>query len=215
MKKQTSIFAMLSIFLSIACTSFPTLAQPAEHERKAKQILDAAGVKGGLVAHIGCGEGKLTAALHANDSYLVHGLDTETKNVQAAMDYIKSLGIYGKVSVERLADDRLPYVDHLVNLVVSENLGAIPMKEVMRVLAPRGVAYLRENGEWRKTVKPWPDDLDEWTHFLHDASNNAVAHDTRVGPPGRLKWVCGPQWSRSHEFISSLCAMVSSQGRLF
>ncbi|HUV64626.1 MAG TPA: PQQ-binding-like beta-propeller repeat protein, partial [Sedimentisphaerales bacterium] len=47
------------------------------------------------------------------------------------------------------------------------------------------------------------------------ASNNAVAHDTRVGPPGRLKWVCGPQWSRSHEFISSLCAMVSSQGRLF
>ena len=42
---------------------------------EAKQILDATGVKGGLIVHIGCGDGRRLAALRANDSYLVHGLD--------------------------------------------------------------------------------------------------------------------------------------------
>ena len=33
---------------------------------EARQILDAAGVKGGLVVHLGCGDGALTAALRAD-----------------------------------------------------------------------------------------------------------------------------------------------------
>jgi outer membrane protein assembly factor BamB len=87
--------------------------------------------------------------------------------------------------------------------------------EVMRVLCPNGVAYVKENGRWTKTIKPRPKEIDEWTHFLHEASNNAVAQDTQVGPPRRLKWVSGPLWSRSHEFISSVAAMVSAGGRVF
>ncbi|MCX5656573.1 MAG: hypothetical protein NTY65_18200 [Planctomycetota bacterium] len=79
---------------------------------------------------------------------------------------------------------RLPYADNLVNVVVAEDLGKTPMDEVMRVLAPLGVAYVKgADGKWAKTLKPWPKEIDEWTHWLHDAGNNAVAHDTRVGPP--------------------------------
>ena len=52
---------------------------------KAREILDAAGVKGGLVVHIGCQEGKLTAALRASESYLVHGLDTDAAKVASAL----------------------------------------------------------------------------------------------------------------------------------
>ena len=37
----------------------------------AGEILRATGVEGGLVVHVGCGDGRLTAALHANDSYMV------------------------------------------------------------------------------------------------------------------------------------------------
>ena len=66
-----------------------------------------------------------------------------------------------------------------------------------------------------KTVKPWPNEMDQWSHYLHDAGNNAVARDTVVGSPRRLKWLCEPLWSRSHEFMTSLSAMVSAQGRLF
>ena len=51
--------------------------------QQAKQILDTAGIKGGLIVHIGCGDGKLTSALRANDSYIVHGLDSNTENVAA------------------------------------------------------------------------------------------------------------------------------------
>ena len=215
MKRQTLICLALSTLTWMLCVSSPAPAQTPENKSKAGRILKATGVEGGLVVNLGCGQGGLTAALHANDRYLVHGLDPDAENVRVAIDYIKSLGIYGKVSIESLRVGCLPYVDDLVNLVVSENLGDISMGEVMRVLAPGGVAYIHKDGDWIKTIKPHPDDIDEWTHFLHDASNNAVARDTQVGPPRRLKWICGPLWSRSHEFISSLCAMVSSNGRLF
>ena len=61
----------------------------------------------------------------------------------------------------------------------------------------------------------WPKDIDEWTHFLHDPSNNAVAHDQLVGPPRGLQWFARPLYCRSHETDSSVSAMVSAAGRLF
>jgi 2-polyprenyl-3-methyl-5-hydroxy-6-metoxy-1,4-benzoquinol methylase len=74
------------------------MARPINVEQKAKQTLDAAGVKGGLIVHIGCGEGKLTAALCINDSFLVHGLDTDSDNIAKARSYIRSENLYGSVS---------------------------------------------------------------------------------------------------------------------
>ncbi|MCK5172216.1 MAG: class I SAM-dependent methyltransferase, partial [Planctomycetes bacterium] len=136
-------------------------------DSEAQRILDATGVKGGLVVHIGCGDGRLTAALRANDSYVVHGLDADSGNVAIARRYIHSQGLYGKVSVEEFAAAGLPYADDLVNLIVSEGLGVVAMDEVMRVLAPNGVAYVRQGRRWTKTVKAWPDEIDEWTHYLH------------------------------------------------
>ena len=32
------------------------------------------------------------------------------------------------------------------------------MEEVIRVLAPRGVAYVKSGETWKKTTKPWPDE---------------------------------------------------------
>ena len=213
MKTRTSC---LSIFvLVMLLSSLASAAQAGAESRLAERIIGNAGVKGGLIVHIGCGDGKLTAALRTSEAYLVQGLDTDQTNVEKARAHIRSLGLYGDVSVDRLEGDRLPYADDLVNLVVSRNLGDIPMDEVMRVLCPNGVAYIRENGKLTSTVKSWPDEIGEWTHYLQDASNNAVAADTKVGSPRRLKWVCGPLWTRDHEFNSSLCAMVSGKGRLF
>jgi len=204
-------------FALALCISFlPTaIAQTGYNTRRAGQILDATGVHGGLVAHIGCGDGKLTAALHASDAYLVHGLDVKAENVEKARASIQSLGLYGPVSVERFDGRRLPYADNLVNLIVSENLSDVPMDEVIRVLAPGGVAYIKSGGQWTKQIKSRPDEIDEWTHFLHDASNNAVSKDTAVGPPRQLQWVGGPQWARSHDHLASVSALVSSGGRIF
>ncbi|MGB2821399.1 MAG: class I SAM-dependent methyltransferase, partial [Phycisphaerae bacterium] len=59
-------------------------------EADARKVLEAAGVKGGLLVHVGCGDGKLTAALGASDSFLVHGLDADAANVEKAREHIRS-----------------------------------------------------------------------------------------------------------------------------
>ena len=190
-------------------------AAGADVEAEAKRILDATGVTGGLVVHVGCGDGKLTAALRASDSLLVHGLDTDAAKVDQARKHIGRRGLYGRASVDRCRGGRLPYVDNLVRLLVGEQLGGVETAEVMRVLAPDGVAYVKADGQWRKTVKPRPKNIDEWTHYLHDAGGNAVAHDSVVGPPRRLQWVGSPRWSRHHDHMSSVSAAVSAGGRVF
>jgi len=203
-------WAIVSAVMAVSAGSGVAVGQTAD------QILGATGVKGGLVVHLGCGGGALTAALRANDRYLVHGLDAEAENVGKARELIHAKGLYGPVSVDRLAGASLPYSDGLVNLVVCEQAGGVSDAEIMRVLRPGGVAYVKgEGGKWSTRRKAWPAGMDEWSHFLHDASNNAVARDTHVGPPKSLRWLCGPLWARSHEFTSSLCAMVSAGGRLF
>jgi len=191
--------------------------EPQAEKALAGKILDATGVKGGLIVHLGCGDGKLTAALCAGDAYLVHGLDTDLGNVEEARRHVRQLGLYGKVSIDKFDGHGLPYADNLVNLIVASGGYQVTSEEITRVLAPNGVAITLDpqRSTFNSLVKPWPKEIDEWTHFLHDASNNAVARDSQAGPPRRLKWVCGPLWSRSHEFQSSLCAMVSAKGRIF
>ena len=195
---------------------------PAE---QARQILEATGVKGGLIVHVGCGDGKLTAALHANERYLVHGLEADARKVAVAREHIQAAGLYGKVSVEPWSGKGLPYVDNSVNLVVSENADGVAKDEVMRVLAPGGVAYLKSDGRpgrrslgeggWTKSVKPRPKEMDQWTHYLHDATGNAVAHDSLIEPPTRYQWVGGERYGRQHDHMSSVSAVVSAGGRVF
>ena len=217
MKKARSVTVGVAILLAVSsnvCVSGGAKQSPTA---QAKQILDATGVKGGLVVHVGCGDGKLIAALGANDSYLVQGLDADPANVAKAREHIQRARLYGNVTADRLTGKRLPYIDNLVNLIVAEDPAGsgIAMKEVMRVLCPNGVAYVKEAGKWKKTVKPRPDNIDEWTHFMHDPSNNAVAHDSVVGPPRHLQWVGSPRWARMHDHMSSVSAVVSAGGRLF
>ena len=101
-------------------------------------ILKETGVQGGFVVHLGCGNGELTASLRASDAYQVHGLST--KDVTAARKHIKSQGLYGPVSVDTFDGKRLPYIDNLANLVVVEDQAGVSDDEILRVLAPRGVA---------------------------------------------------------------------------
>ncbi len=204
-------------------------------EVTAKTILGSVGVKGGLVVQVGCGDGRLTAALRRGDGFVVHGLDADRAGVEKARETIRRAGLYGPVSVARWSGGGLPYTDNLVNLlVVSSGKWQVAGDEIARVLAPRGVAVLPRqtqiapqgllplatrhsalHGEWRVYSKPVPEDIDEWTHYLHDPSGNAVSHDKQVGFLRRMQWVGGPRYGRHHDHMSSASAMVSAQGRLF
>ncbi|HET6428741.1 MAG TPA: PQQ-binding-like beta-propeller repeat protein, partial [Phycisphaerae bacterium] len=187
-------------------------AAPAE---EAGGIFAATGVKGGLVVHVGCGDGTLTAAVGAAGPYLVQGLDADPKNVAAAREHVRSKGLYGAVSIAQWSGGRLPYVDNLVNLLVSEEPVKAAEGEVLRVLAPGGVAYVRDGGKWARTVKARPEAIDEWTHYMHDPGNTGVARDSVVGPPRRVQWMGSPRWSRHHDNMASMSAMVTAAGRVF
>jgi len=202
----------------LACAAIPAAAAPADTAAPvnvAAEVLQQSGVRGGFVVHLNCGDGQLTAALRATDAYQVHGLDTSAGRIAETRAALQSAGVYGPVSVERFDGKSLPYIDGMVNLVVAEKLGDVPQSEIERVLCPRGVACIRAGGGWKKIVKPVPAEIDDWTHYFHDAGGNPVAHDTEVAPPERLQWVGSPRWSRHHDRMSSLSALVSSQGRMY
>ncbi len=205
--------------MSMAGPANAVSADPASERSLAQQILDTTGVKGGLVVHVGCGEGKLTAALRAGDGYLVRGLDVDANNVAAARKHIRSLGLYGNVSADTFDGRQLPLVDNLVNLLVVSAPSSVDQQEFTRVLCPGGVAIAVATDDGQRITKPFvkprPPEMDDWTHYLYDASGNPVSRDTIVAPPRHLQWVGSPTWTRHHDHMSSFNAMVSAGGRVF
>ena len=205
-------FRLVVLAGGILCMMLPTVSVSAED---ADELLKLSRIKGGLVVHLGCSDGRLTARLRAGDQYFVHGLDSDSAEVAAARDHILERGIYGPVSVDRWDGRNLPYADNLVNLIIAEEPENLSEAELLRALAPNGVALVRKQGRWEKVVKPRPSEIDEWTHYLHGADGNPVARDSIVGPPERLQWIGSPRWSRHHDHMASLNALVSASGRLF
>lgn len=207
-----SISVFLIVFLSLTNLGF---GYDATNSELATEILSETNFSGGLIVHLGCGDGHLTAELRQNDRFLVHGLDTEEANVQRARTNVTSQGKYGPVAIDRFDGTHLPYVDNLVNLLVVSNRYNVRDDEIRRVLAPLGVARIKTRDGWQKITKPWPADIDQWTHFLHGPNNNAVASDRVVGPPSHLKWLADPIHLRSHEHLNSVTSLVSTGGRIF
>ncbi len=175
------------------------------------KILTETGIKGGIIVHIGCDDPGLLAKLRVGKACVVHGLDTDAAKVARTRTFLSARKLHGPVSASVFSGTKLPYINNLVNLVIADELGSLTRQEILRVLAPLGVAWI--GGQ--KLVKPWPQELDEWPQYLHGADNNAVSRDTAVGPPRHLQWVTDPVWSRSHMAIATVNSMVTARGRIF
>ena len=196
----------------LASMSASALAGPVD---EAKEIASLVGFQGGLIVHVGCGDGKLTAALRQSDNCVVQGLETNAKRVETARATIQEMGVYGPVSVILWDGKKLPYVDNLASLVVCEDANAAPTDELTRVVRPYGAVATKRDGKWTVTVKPQLEGTDQWQQHYHGADNNAVSQDTVVGPPRRYQWLGEPEWQRSHLAMPSINSMVSTNGRLF
>ena len=180
-----------------------------------RDIVDASGFEGGLIVHVGCADGGLTAELY-KEGRLVLGLDSDPGNVAKARSHFLEKGVIGDVVADRMLPGTLPLLDGTVNLVVvSSSRPEVAGEEILRVLAPEGVAFVRGQSGWRKIEKPRPTEIDSWTHFLHGPDNNPVAADTAVGPPFHMRWAGEPRWQRSHDFLASMSALVSDGKKLF
>jgi SAM-dependent methyltransferase len=203
-------WSILAIGILSASTASAVGASP---EEQAKQIAALAGFHGGLIVHVGCGDGQLTAALRQADNCVVQGLESDAKQVETARAAIRARGMYGPVSVLHWDARYLPYVDNLAAMVVCEDVDAVPLEELMRVVRPHGAAVVKRDGTWTVTVKPPLPGTDQWQQHFRGADNNAVAEDTViVGPPRRYQWLGEPQWQRSHLAMPSINSMVSTEG---
>jgi outer membrane protein assembly factor BamB len=155
----------------------------------ASELLKTANVPGGLCVVLGCGDGTLAAELAADSRFIIHGLDSDAAAIAAARKSLQARGMYGQISVEEWNGASLPYADNVVNLVVVEKTGNVAREEMLRVLCPGGVVCANEGGQWTRTVKPRPKEMDEWTHWRHGPDRNPVSKDLLVEVPKRIQWL--------------------------
>jgi len=225
-RKRMRSIVLLSAMLALCGSGSGVLSAAAAEAIDVSGILKATGVQGGLVVHLGCGDGKTTALLLNGEGFLVQGLDVGGENVAAARGHIRSLGQYGRISIEAYDGKRLPCADDIVNLMLVESGLHVSAEEIARVLAPRGIvlfrsptpAFLGWTGPkvegWTAYCKPVPKDIDEWTHYYQGPDNNPAANDTRVGFPRHLQWDAEPDWAHHHQATQGVESIVSARGRL-
>ncbi len=192
----------------------------------AAPLPEQAGIHGGLVVQLGAADAKSAAKLANTGRYITHLLDDSAAVIESARRTIREQGFYGLSSAEILTPGApLPYAENLVNCVIARQSNP-PLDEIMRVLTPLGSLIVdqasgltdeqlreagfrsirRESGAFIAR-KPWPGDMDAWSHPRHKADGNAVSTDTIVGPPERVRWVAAA--------TSEVEGMVSAGGRNF
>jgi len=203
--------------LGVCAVTIPGVLWAASAEQDAQNVLEQAGVRGGLVVHVGCKDARMAMALHSAGSFVVHGLSADASGMQAARRDVLVGNTYGEIAFDTFDGGVLPYTDNLVNLlVVSDGEGKeLAETEMLRVVAPGGTVMVQTGTQWRRIEKPRPAQIDDWTHYLHGPGNNAVAKDTVAGPPRHYQWLGGPKWSRHHDRMASMSSLVSAAGRLF
>jgi outer membrane protein assembly factor BamB len=159
-----------------------------------REILQTAGMRGGLVVAVECDDTELLSRLAEMPGVVLQNLD--------------------RADLER-RNGQLPYIDNLANAVILSDTVAVTEAELLRVLVPGGTALLGGAEGYRRMVKPRSARTDEWTHFLHGPGNNPVARDFEVDSPGGLQWIDTPLWTRDHDSTPTIFGLVSAGGRLF
>lgn len=203
------------MLLSVFAAAIPALAYDA---KTVEDLYAVAGIQGGVVVHLGVEDGKKITALRTGETFLVQGLAKDRVKTGKVREHLASQGIHGAATVREFDGRHLPYIDSLVNLIVVSDRFSVSEEEILRVLVPGGKAVFFDQGSnavQQRLTKPQPKDTDEWTHYLYDAGNNAVSKDSRIDSMRRQQWVGGPRWSRHHDHIAGLTAMVSTGGRIF
>ena len=182
-----AVLLLLAATCSLGAAGFPS----------AVDVLKETGVSAGLAVVVGTTDGALEAELTNDGKMLVQGLALSDEAAAGARRHIFERKLYGLASVGEVSSVReLPYYDRLVNVLVADldalGKGAPAKEEIDRVLGYEGVAYLKQGGQWSKTVLRTPPQVDSWTHYHYDATGNPVSKDRVVGPPNAFRWIDGP-----------------------
>ena len=182
-------------------------------------ILEKTGFQGGMVVFVNWKDVGDISHLAARPDSVVHALVSSPEEVKETRGKLVQEGSSSRGSADLWDGTHLPYVDGFVNLILSRDPSAPSKDEILRCLVPGGTALLGDEekriADFEWITRPWPGELDDWSHGLYDGSNNAANRDRVVGPPHHLQWVAEPQNARHHESLASVTVVVSAGGRLF
>ena len=87
---RVGLVSLVTLSASVAHLKAADIADQNAASRSARQVLEATGAEGGLIVHLGCGDGRLTAALRKDESCVVHGLDADPARVDATRRHVRS-----------------------------------------------------------------------------------------------------------------------------
>lgn len=195
--------------------------------RAATQDGMASLLPGGLVVRLDPAGLDSCIELARSGRYLQHLLLRDAHAVTAAQENLHRLGLQGMVSAEHWTGPALPYTENLINALVLPPSPPLAPDETFRVLVPGGLLLFSGAGpDWAKQLtqagflppapgpdgssiarKPWPTNLDSWSHPRHGPDGNPVSADTAAGPPQRVRWIAAA--------TSEVEGLVSAGGRNF
>ncbi len=181
----------------------------------------------GLCLYLGAPDAGGLGWLADNSLCQVQGLVSERETAQRLRVAVATEAAADRISVVWRRTAHLPYLDSLVNLIVAAgwkqgDLQGLALSEIVRVLAPGGVAVVGGNagidaaallaearvialaqaepmackGAWIRIVKKMNPAFDEWPHFLGNAGQTRVSRDLVVAPENEVRWVTGASWSQ-------------------
>jgi outer membrane protein assembly factor BamB len=241
MKRMAMTGCILASVLTFLAATM-AFGSEASAQKVAAGIVQMPGVRAGLCIVLGEADGDLAVALGKTGKWTVQCLDTDADRVADARKAVAKVGLYGPVSIDSVPFAVLPLNEDTANVIVVADLKAtvkagLTLKEICRVLAPYGTAFLGNAGTpedlrqdltaagaekaepiqiagkpWLRLTKSLPKDMDDWPQFRHDGSLSAMSHDMRVGPVARIRWLQG---ARMGDESSPLHSSVASEGRVF
>ncbi|MEE2685228.1 MAG: PQQ-binding-like beta-propeller repeat protein [Planctomycetota bacterium] len=233
-----------SMLVGLLVTSTAMAQQAGELAGQFQSTLDQ---RRGLCIYMGDTDVTVPLLLCDGGKHIVNILTPEMDGLDEIRARIAKQQLLGMVSAEQVAPGHFPHSTNLVNLVVIDQLAdhlaaGLDLREVVRVLAPGGVAWIgqseparklnastlnqqleksgiedativKNNGLWARIIKPRPKTMDTWTHNKYDATSNPVSRDQQIGIPRGVRWVAGPNWPTGHR-KQSVPTVVASRQRL-
>lgn len=185
---------------------------------RAHDLVRDAAVAGGICCVTQCADLEFPVALARESTWIVHVLEADEARAAALRDQGLAIGLRPpRFVVEHWTEDRLPYVENLVDLIIApdappEYWTDARQGEALRALRPGGKLYGRAADTakaWDVTVKPPLAGVDDWSHWEHGPDNNPVSTDAVIRAPYMTQWLGLPY------YIAMPAVTTAAGGRIF
>ena len=193
-RELTSRLRHLMLIVGIACLA-ALVAQPVAMG-EAKLAAVQAGIQNDVCVVLGLPEGAKpgsVAELAKENGLLVYFQSSSADEVEAVRKAAQAAGSLGSGVFVDQGDCRSVHLaDNLAGAVLigPSAEGSVDEEEILRVLHPKGKATLGG----REIVKPFPKQIDAWSHPYHGPDNNPQSTDQLARAPYLTQFLAEPKF---------------------